>query len=90
MPHPVQARNAELRAELQRLQADNAVLAHRVAREQEKARHSTRRGHWALLCPFIMAARPWHGHTPAAQAYCSQARDSERDRARLETELSAF
>jgi len=37
-----QARNAELRAELQRLQADNAVLAHRVAREQEKARDSER------------------------------------------------
>ena len=44
-------------------------------------------GHWAILCPLIMATRPWHGHTPAAQASCSQARDSERDRARLETEL---
>jgi len=37
-----QARNAELRAELQRLQADNAVMAHRVAREREKARDSER------------------------------------------------
>ena len=42
MPHPLQARNAELRAELQRLQADNAVLAHRVAREREKAKETER------------------------------------------------
>lgn len=52
MLHPSQARNAELRAELQRLQADNAVLAHRVAREQEKARHSARGATGLLYAPL--------------------------------------
>ena len=56
MPHPLQARNAELRAELQRLQADNAVLAHRVAREREKARDSGWKG--ATPLPLIMATHP--------------------------------
>jgi len=37
-----QARNAELHSELQRLQAGNALLAHRVARERERARDSER------------------------------------------------
>ena len=63
MPHPLQARNAELRTELQRLQADNAVLAHRVAREREKARDSEREG--TALHPLIMATHPWYGYTPA-------------------------
>lgn len=34
--HDHEARNEQLRAELQRLQGDNSVLAHRVAREREK------------------------------------------------------
>lgn len=83
MPHPLQARNAELRAELQRLQADNAVLAHRVAREREKARESGREGtassSWLTPLAWLL--------TRNICILCSQARDSERDRARLETEL---
>jgi len=37
-----EARNEQLRAELQRLQGDNSVLAHRVAREREKLSDLTR------------------------------------------------
>ena len=75
-----QTRNAELRTELQRLQIDNAALAHRVAREREKARdYSSSYCTYCVLAMYLL--RTYYVLTTR------KARDSERENARLETEL---